>query len=522
MESSLRGSLYLTRNTVASIVAGGDTLYRTNVDDLSSTILNCINGDDAESIGCKAFLWCYFLKSNSLQLLQDNRWYLELCPTYLSSIEGVTYWAARRGWSKMRSTIGWLEANRHTASYLGARLRDKRSGTRFGRHVVLEGHKKHALFIAAEKAKQSGAFDCFGAVSTPSTAIVARVPLPKQWNRLQRLSGRPKTIAISCPNKHNHNRGDKNPSLVLWVNSDLKSGGAQCMVCRCGDKPTTYSFKVVGNEIVLRKPAGLRIRQKPKTQVIPTFNRRRHKQNPYKCIGGMTTSGQGAGRYVGASLMGCSESGKRWRTQGQRLSSDPISAIKWSEARSKGSTATDRAHYLQSCISPDDFNDIGALTPTSLCSVSKMKPSRYTEKPWGVCPEGWEASSQEWVLIDIDDAGNLDIATNEIPSIVNSICQSDTQLSGEYAIVRTGPVGFQVWCKLLKARYNPVAWFKKIDVRLWYRRLAESILNKVQYLGVSGGHIDMSSCAAGRYGRRPGWRLMPDGTAYRSSLIGSS
>lgn len=522
MESSLRGSLYLTQNTVARVVAGGEPQCANESRQITAEILDCIKGEDAESIGCRAFLWCYLLKSNSLQQLDDNRWYFELCPTYLSSLDGVTYWAARRGWSKIKSTLCWFEADRNTAAYLGAKLRSKRSGSRFGRHVVVDGFKRHALDIAAGVAQASGCFDSFGSVSAPSTAIVASIPVPTQWKRLQRISGRPRTAAVRCPNTAGHKHGDKKPSLVLWVNSDLKSGGAQCMVCQSKGKPMTYSFSISNNQILLRDPAGLRVRQKAKTQVEPTFTPPRHKQNPYVSVGGMSTAGEGAGRYVGASLLGCSESGKRWRTQGQTLRSDPIAALSWSERRSRGPTATERAQYLEACINPDDVYDISALTPTSLCSVSKMKPSKYEQKPWGVCPQGWEASSQEWVLIDIDDAINLDKVNTVIPSIVSEVCKSDNQLSGEYAVVRTGPVGFQVWCKLLKTRYNPVRWFKSIHVRAWYNSVASKILEQLKILGVSGGFIDMSSCAAGRYGRRPGWRMLEDGSVYRSTLLGCS
>jgi len=227
----------------------------------------------------------------------------------------------------------------------------------------------------------------------------------------------------------------------------------------------------------------------------------------------------GKGGYVGASLMGCVETGKRWRTTGQKLRSDPISALLWSDARSRGSVATENANYIHSFVDPNDFKDVSAINSVSLCSVSKMRPSKYEKKPWGTCPTGWQAAYQEWVLIDIDDIHGLDNIEHFLKTIVRRVALSDDEFSGEYAIVRTGPVGVQIWFQLAHVRYNPSKWFKDTSVRNWYKSAGSTILDSLRYMGAEGGHVDMSSCAAGRYGRRPGWRVMPDGSVYRSKLI---
>jgi len=51
-----------------------------------------------------------------------------------------------------------------------------------------------------------------------------------------------RTISVSCPNKKNHRNGDRNPSLVLWVNENGLTGGSKCMVCN-NSKPNSTASK---------------------------------------------------------------------------------------------------------------------------------------------------------------------------------------------------------------------------------------------------------------------------------------
>ena len=74
----------------------------------------------------------------------------------------------------------------------------------------------------------------------------------------------------------------------------------------------------------------------------------------------------------------------------------------------------------------------------------------------------------------------------------------------------------------LNKSYNPSEYFDGYSNRAFLASLGRQISNHLRSCGCEGGHVDYSAFAAGRFGRRPGWRLLSDGYPFRSTLVGYS
>lgn len=141
--------------------------------------------------------------------------------------------------------------------------------------------------------------------------------------------------------------------------------------------------------------------------------------------------------------------------------------------------------------------------------------------PLYFCSGGMEASVQAWVLFDIDDISRLDgegVVTKSGSKLALTI-RRDQEMSGRCLIMQTGPSGLHVWAELREVRQDPGKWFKKDETRTWYADLGNRLLQAARRAGARGGKIDMSSCSAGRFARRPGWRLLEDGNVFRSHVV---
>lgn len=163
--------------------------------------------------------------------------------------------------------------------------------------------------------------------------------------------------------------------------------------------------------------------------------------------------------------------------------------------------------------------------PTPLLSVSTMRPTSWRDVTAAngrliSVPASWEASAQAWVLFDIDD---IEFATTgvvkEAGKKVSMVVRREIELSGRCLVIRTGPTGMHVWAELREVRESPGTWFKHQETRNWYANVGDRLMQAAYRAGAKGGMIDMSSCAAGRFARRPGWRLLEDGTQFRSHII---
>lgn len=245
----------------------------------------------------------------------------------------------------------------------------------------------------------------------------------------------------------------------------------------------------------------------------------------------------------------------RLRTVGAKARfSCPMQILLWSERRSKGPTSSRRIEDVSwfakqaLCFGPDDednFDDgtdsladsaLAAMfssasvseewVPTPVVSVSAMRPCGWrdvtgTHKRFVSVPSGWEAVVQAWVLFDIDDIDGLinDGIVEDIGGKITLAIRRNVELSGRCLVVQTGPNGLHVWAELREIRDQARLWFKKEETRLWYADIGQKLLTAAYKGGASGGKVDMSSCCAGRFARRPGWRLLKDGTAFRSRVV---
>lgn len=171
--------------------------------------------------------------------------------------------------------------------------------------------------------------------------------------------------------------------------------------------------------------------------------------------------------------------------------------------------------------------------PVSLLSVSLMRASEWKEvatrsanTPIARVPASWEPSAQAWVLLDIDGLHGLgpaaadDPVTAAVAAAATRAARRDAQLSGRLMVVRTGPSGLHLWAELREPRADPRGWFADPAVRVWYAALGGRVLAAVRRAGGVGGVVDMSSAAAGRFARRPGWRVLEEGGVFRSALVG--
>ncbi|CDF32766.1 unnamed protein product [Chondrus crispus] len=235
--------------------------------------------------------------------------------------------------------------------------------------------------------------------------------------------------------------------------------------------------------------------------------------------------------------------GNRLRTVGTMARQTcPMQVLLWSERRSKGPTSSRKVEEVawfarQSVSLADDGSDAGSRKdgeiveseewlPTPLVSVSAMKPSAWRDITSSTgrlisVPAAWEASVQAWVLFDIDDIGRLDkegVVTKSGNKLALTI-RRDQEMSGRCLIMQTGPAGLHVWAELREVRQEPSKWFKKEEARTWYADLGSRLLHACHRAGARRGKVDMSSCSAGRFARRPDWRLLEDGTLFRSHVV---
>ena len=106
---------------------------------------------------------------------------------------------------------------------------------------------------------------------------------------------------------------------------------------------------------------------------------------------------------------------------------------------------------------------------------------------------------------DLDGLDHLD--GEELGAALLAGALADTEAGDRGAVVRTGPTGLQIWIQLQEPRHSPGVWFSQECVEDWHSSLGGRLLSIAQDLGAVGGQNDLSACAAGRWGRRPGWRM---------------
>ena len=324
------------------------------------------------------------------------------------------------------------------------------------------------------------------------------LPLPSSLERLQQPHG-PRTVATCCPAHH-----DTDPSLVLWSN-----GGAQCMACGW-----RAAWRAEAGRLVLYPAQGYRTHHhKPHQHGITTTKHPpQHRARRAGPLGGYVATRSTASQHVGSTLAAWQQADGSWataRSPGHRLAGGPLEALAVAEARAAGPAATTQA--LEAAAYGGDLPS-RALVPDRLLSVSCVRRAG----PGWRAP--WQPVLQRWMLVDLDDVQELDSCGPELGHQLAQAALADAEVGDRVAVVRTGPTGLQLWLELAQPRHSPAAWCALAEVRSWHAQLGARLLAVAHSLGASGGHPDASACAAGRWGRRPGWRVV-DGKATRAALL---
>jgi hypothetical protein len=416
--------------------------------------------------------------------------HIESCPAYVATVDGVSRWAARIGWAAAREVLGWLEVPALQARAAGAQLRKLARGVRRGgRHLLLHPWQVEALQLAVGAAVRP-------LVRDQPAALV--LPLPSSVQRLQGSTG-PRTVAICCPAHH-----DTDPSLVLWAN-----GGAQCMSCGW-----RAAWRARADRLLLypSQGAGVLCQNTAAQQITTTKHPTIRTQQPAGTLGGYVATRSTAAQHAGSTLAAWQQAGGSWataRSTGHRLAGSPLEALAQAEARAAGPAATAHA---QDAAAYGAGLPSRALLPDRLISVSCV---RRAGAGWRA---PWQPVLQRWMLVDLDDVEGLDSCGPQLGAELAQVAQADSEVGAAVAVVRTGPTGLQVWLQLAQPRHSPAAWCAQPVVRSWHERLGARLLAVAHKLGATGGHSDPSACAAGRWARRPGWRIV-DGKAFRATLV---
>jgi hypothetical protein len=464
------------------------TLYRKVVygasgtdHDLFDRIVFVVQSTKARVVrfGLHAMLWVLGSIKRSAQHVGQFV-YAELCPSYLETIDGVTRHGALSAWSMLRGIIGWWSIDYKRALAMGIQIRELQDDQRWGQHLLIPEDAWRQVMLAYDFLRSE-----WQAPSRPDQdqdlidyeITLTRLPIPDGGGK------RGRTVAVRCPCGH-HSHGDRNPSLVLW--SHGKTGGARCMVSN-----TRYRVRYDGNRALLTEHNSAH-----RTGVIP---RNLHNRNP-----GATRLG------FGSCVTSWLDSGKG-RTIGARAH-DLMTALRNADKRSDGPSATTRARDLEGIMRGATREELDAVVKTPLIAASQMAVDVWDERSFGTIPAHWVPTGQRWVLWDIDNTES-DADVEALRRSVSAFACRSRETTGKAACVRTSPHGVQLWVELTKT-YEPRSFFGSDKWVRWYGRMG------AEWCRVLGsGEVDWSAFAPGRWGRRPGWRLLDDGTAYRAHVV---
>ncbi|KAA8494503.1 hypothetical protein FVE85_2744 [Porphyridium purpureum] len=547
--------------------------------------------------------------------------YLESCPNQVRLVYGVTFPAAKQGWTVLGELLNWRELSLDQARRMQSiSVRNIQPHMRYGKHMLIPEPSLRALLDAMarirlderelDSAFRESRFAIRPGARAAPTAIVTLPQLPSAGQR---------TVHVRCINAAGHRHGDRNPSLIMWMNKDGKTGGAMCAVCRQKNEPSrplTFAVQYKDQRQAWLFEPGQRHsaraqNRKAKHETRLEKSQRRDQRSASSSVqavvdnhpaadehendssGDEKLSGAGIaqvdgrtkskspvgghvmkaaqvdGMYIGCALRTRSVDGecKLHRTIGSALKGSLIDILLSSERRSSSERQElhaqevqwlavreekkDNATNVRAAAEPYEHAQSDLKLPTRILSVSVMKPSAWralvrkprlpstaststtgsnSKSPDGASPRvprapaSWKPVAQEWVLFDLDDIRGFEDPTQKeriarVASGMLAVIRRDVELSGRCVVIQTGPCGFQLWAELREPRRSPRDWFAQDSVRSWYRATALRLLQAARAAGASEGHVDMSACAAGRFGRRPSWRILASGHVYRSRVV---
>ena len=472
--------------------------------------------------------------SRPRQRLADGRLYVELSIGFVARAAGTSYGTSWTAWHAALGVVGWGSLLAREAERLGATLRVLDRGRRWGQHLALDEEALLAVEQVARVVVARGLVDDH----------VAFAPPPGSVRPIEIVRDR----AARCP-WHDDGR----PSMVVNWRDDGRTALAVCMSCASADGRRLSAHVApdasggwtarlsastlrwwTGAEVDLdldeRPPA-------PALAAAPGLPPEAVSAAPWP--GAVLAAGEEpvevstGGRALPGALPGASGEVVLGRLDGAALRGstargDLLAVLRRAEARSRSDADVVRAWSSSArAEQAGPGEDTRAFLPDRLIAVQRMVvASRRTITRRGAevaIPDRWRPVAQEWVLLDLDRlARGLGSRTEaQVATLlheVRSIARGDGWLRGDYAVVETSSSGVQVWLRLRSA-CDPTALSSSRFVRAWLRGLARRVSDRLREIGCGEPKIDESAWGAHRFGRRPGWRLLRDGSPFRARLL---
>lgn len=468
--------------------------------------------------------------------------YLESCPAHVLAWAGGACGRTTvlDAWGRLNAALTWVELDEEEAVAVGARIRPLGPGQSHGRHILVDPEIRAfcALLVDVETLPPLADLATYYDVRDPER-LARVVPGPR------RHGGRP--VKMRCPNPLHE---DVHPSASAWLNADGVTGGGICFACSgAGGGPLTFrhrelapgtwgaTFRAEDAEALglTQATPGHARQSAPLPLPEPPSALTENVGSPYS---GTKEDWRGAiGRPPG--IFGVP--GTRTRSHRPEDTARTITmkmgrrGAPYGYALARGGTlamlrnaevyARSERHYAQALrdlATGEDSPRSGRGLHGRFFSAST---SRAIWRDWAHDgkilrrPTGAEAVAQSWVGFDLDGTGELtEEDLDAVRAVVEHLAASMPELSGATAAVHTSPGGLQVHLELAREIHGDLAaWWASDVVREWYARIAAQLVLAL------GGKVraDMSSAAAGRLMRRPGWRITKAGALYLAHLVWS-
>lgn len=456
---------------------------------------------------------------------------VELSPGYFRPA-GISRYAAERAWKTI--VDGLLPVWTYDAVALaGYRIRASPTG-RWGHYVVLSPAMLEAARMLAGEWCAAGLLPAID----PDDGEDGWTPL----NISGRDAGASGWQSVRCPF-----HSDKTPSSSVRWNADGTSGGFVCHACsredEQGGRLTGFAIRRTNGSVLVRRtdivendvqPCESKTKRQPSQgqahikDIPPLLPAPRLSRVPrpyrqpvravslgsYRARGGETITY----RVVRHALRGSfAETMRRADKQSKR---QPDTSERQPDGKRKRGTEQES---VWDAVAKWDLHggDVGLYFADRLWTVCSLAPvGEVNEGTHWQPADGWKETGIERVLFDVDDIDGLDPEVlSRAMTEIRAVLASDVELRNDGAAVWTSPTGLQI--SALLADVRPVEWFNLPETRAWYVELGAKILAALRNAGATDGHVDMASCSKGRLGRRPGWRLLADGTPWRAALVDS-
>lgn len=443
--------------------------------------------------GCRALIWRL---STHPKQERDGQHYMEISIGYLQRVSGVSFGSSRTAWHLVAEALQWTVIHKRDVEPMGFSIRKIRRGQRWGQHVLLTDEQVRAIGSIARWLIDEGLWTPFP------------LSMENEW-RLIRVSSRGSRLQAHCPWHE-----DRVASMSMNLNDDDPSTGwAVCHACvdGNGNRLTAFARKTNGRweaRLSRRTQGAEAATNTPAISVTCALD---GIHNPLV--------GHGAGRVILGRLDGHGLSGSFAKR-------DLLETLRWADRC--GPTAereawTAAAMYGTS-MDPDSPTQ---YLPDRLVSIGRMRASEWRAIKSGdrevFVPSRFRPVSQRWILFDMDGMDPMrDLRTRKarLRKIVTQAMQATKWLGNEHAVVQTSNTGIHVWMSLQQPQEAHTLFSASSRSRM--RRLGKHLIGSFHDEGITGGRVDETAFAAGRYGRRPGWRLLEDGEPYRVRLIDCS